>query len=104
MLRLRRAGNTIKTLAAIFVVAFLCAYARTYRKYGTPQPQTTASVARPMAQPASYFPAAHVRSFHRRQAFYRPARHTVRHARRTRPFYLASLRRIRRFFTRVLAA
>jgi len=103
MPRLRRAGNTIKILASIFVVFFLCAYAHTYLRYGTPRPQTTASIAPPInisrTQPPQTF---HPRAFHRRQAILRPVHQVKRRTHRTNPYYLASLRRIRRLFSQLL--
>jgi len=102
MPRLRRAGNTIKILASIFVFAFLCAYAHTYLRYGngTPRPQTTASITRPAAP--SLFTPTHFRPAHRRQAIRRPVQQLKHRTRRTTPFYLASLRHIRRLFSQLL--
>ncbi len=103
MLRLNKAGNTIKILASIFVIAFLCAYAHTYVRYGTPRPQTTASLAQPAT--VSHTQALqpfHPRAFHRRQVLLRPVHQLKRHAHRATPYYLASLRRIRRLFSQLL--
>ncbi|MGA7155657.1 MAG: hypothetical protein WBY53_02355 [Acidobacteriaceae bacterium] len=106
MRRLIRAGSIIKSLATIFIVAFLFAYAHTTLKYGTPHPQTTASISHPIAHP-SFFTPTRYRITHQRRAFFRPTRrpvrHTTRRPRRSSPYYLASLRRLRHFFTRVLA-
>jgi len=102
MPRLRRAGNTIKILASIFVFAFLCAYAHTYLRYGNgaPRPQTTASVT--CSTPQSFFTPTHPRPSHRRQSIFRPVHQAKRHARRSNPYYLASMRRLRRLFSQLL--
>ena len=102
MPRLRRAGNTIKILASIFVFAFLCAYAHTYLRYGNgaPRPQTTASVTR--STPQSFFTPTHPRPSHRRQSILRPVHQAKRHPRRSNPYYLASMRRLRRLFSQLL--
>ena len=102
MPRLRRAGNTIKILASIFVFAFLCAYAHTWLRYGNvaPRPQTTASVTR--STPQSFFTPTHPRPSHRRQSILRPVHQAKRHPRRSNPYYLASMRRLRRLFSQLL--
>jgi hypothetical protein len=100
MRRLHKAGRTIKVLASIFVLAFLCAYARTYDRYGTAHPQTTAAVARNTSH--IFFTPTHFRPAHHRQSFFRPAHQARRHARRTNPYYLASLRRLHRLFSQLL--
>jgi hypothetical protein len=100
MLRLSKAGWIIKTLATIFVIAFLCAYAHTYLRYGTARPQATASVTRPI--PQIFFTPTHSRFSHRRQVFVRPVHQVRRHARRANPYYLASMRRLRRLFSQLL--
>jgi hypothetical protein len=100
MPRLNRAGWIIKSLASIFVVAFLCAYARTTLRYGHPRLQTTASVSRP-APPAVFVPT-HSRASHSRQNVFRRVHQVRRHARRSSPFYLASLRHLRRLFSQLL--
>jgi hypothetical protein len=105
MLRLNKAGWIIKALASLFVVAFLCAYARTYSRYGTPHTQTRASLTHPVTQA---FTPTRLHLDHHRRLFI-PARHAfvpVRHTRR-RPqhaslYHLATLRRIRRFFSQLL--
>jgi len=103
MLRLNKAGWIIKTLASLFVFAFLCAYAHTCLHYGAPRTQTTASVTHPITVsrtqgPRTFYP----RAFHRRQSIFRPVHQTRRHARRNTPFYLASLRHLRRLFSQLL--
>ena len=110
MPRLRRAGNTIKILASIFVFAFLCAYAHTYLRYGNgaPRTPTTASIAHPTTiartRPAPTFRTStfHPRAFRRHQPSFRPVHQLNRHQRRSTPFYLASLRHIRRLFSQLL--
>jgi hypothetical protein len=100
MLRLNRAGWIIKTLASLFIVAFLCAYAHTYLRYGAPRLQTTTSVTHPVTQ--TFFTPTHSRISHRRQSLFRPVHQVRRHTRRSSPYYLASMRRLRRFFSQML--
>jgi hypothetical protein len=103
MLRLNKAGRIIKSLASLFVFAFLCAYAHTYLRYGAPRTQTTASVARAITISPTRSPLPiPYRVSHRRQAFFRPVHQVNRHARRSKPYYLASLRHIRRLFSQLL--
>jgi len=100
MLRLRRAGWILKSLASFFVFAFLCAYIRTTLRYGTPPAQTLAPIAHPLTQ-ASFTPTRS-HSPHRRQVFLRRAHQARRPARHSHPYYLVSLRRIRRLFSQLL--
>jgi hypothetical protein len=103
MLRLNKAGWIIKSLASLFVFAFLCAYARTYLRYGTPRTQTSISVTRPITISRTPAPLpVHYRISHRRQAFFRPVHQVRRHTRRSSPYYLASMRRLRRLFSQLL--
>jgi hypothetical protein len=103
MLRLNKAGWIIKGLASLFVFAFLCAYAHTYLRYGPPRTQISPSPTHfsnlSRTQPP---PPTHPRIFHRRQGIFRPVHQVKRHARRSNPYYLASLRRLRRLFSQLL--
>jgi hypothetical protein len=103
MVRLAKAGWIIKALATIFVIAFLCAYLHTYMRYGAPR--TTASVSRTHPITVSRTqapPPIHSRISHRRQVFFRPVHQVKRHTRRSTPYYLASLRHLRRLFSEML--
>jgi hypothetical protein len=102
MPRLNRAGWIIKSLASLFVFAFLCAYAHTYLRYGSssPRPQTTASATHPTTP--TFFTPTHSRITHHRQTFLRPVHQVKRHARRSNPYYLASVRHLRRLFSQLL--
>jgi hypothetical protein len=97
-LRLTKALRAIKVLAAVFVIAFFCAYAKTTIRYGTPHTQPQASLTQFFTPTAPHAPS--------RLAPHRRVLHTVRHVRR-RPqhpgiYHLATLRRIRRFFSQML--
>ena len=100
MRRLHKAGRAIKLLATVFIIAFLCAYARITLRHGTAHLQTTASISRPSSYPV--FAPAHARPTHRRQSFFRPVHQVKHHARRSNPYYLASLRRLHRLFAQLL--
>jgi hypothetical protein len=100
MPRLRKAGRTITILATLFVIAFLYAYARSYIRYGNRHPQTTASVTTPTQQ--RFFTPTHTRASHRRHTFFRPAHQANRRQRRTNPYYLTSMRRLRRLVSQLL--
>jgi hypothetical protein len=103
MVRLTKAGWIIKALATIFVIAFLCAYLHTWMRYGAPR--TQASVAPTHLITVSRMQAPrpiHSHIFHRRQVFFRPVHQVNRHARRSNPYYLASLRHLRRLFSEML--
>jgi hypothetical protein len=100
MPRLNNAGRTLKILATLFVIAFLYAYARNYIHYSSRHPQTTASVNHPTQQ--TFFTPTHSRTQHRRHTFFRPAHQVNRRARRTNPYYLASMRRLRRLVSQLL--
>jgi hypothetical protein len=100
MRRLHNAGRTLKLLASLFVLAFLCAYARIALRYETPHPQTTAAIAHP--SPYTFFAPTHSRTTHRRQSFFRPVHQTKHRARRSHPYYLAGLRRLHRLFSQLL--
>jgi hypothetical protein len=98
MLRLNKAGWIIKALASLFVVAFLCAYARTYSRYGTPHTQTRASLTRPVTQ--AFTPTRMHLDHHRR--LFVPVRHTRRRPQHASPYHLATLRHLRRLFSQLL--
>ncbi|WP_158789065.1 hypothetical protein [Granulicella sp. L46] len=102
MPRLNRAGWIIKSLASLFVFAFLCAYAHTYLRYGnsSPRPQIAASVTH--ATPQTSFTSTHPRAFHRHQPLFRPAHQLKSHAHHAHPYHFASLRHLRRLFSQLL--
>ena len=98
MPRLNKAGWIIKSLASLFVVAFLCAYLKTYNRYGAPRTPTRASLTHPLTQA---FAPTHFRLNHRRRVFL-PVRHTKRRPPRSSLYHLATLRRLHRLFSQLL--
>ena len=102
MPRLPRAARTLKIFTTLVLLIFAGAYARTALRYATPHPQTSASLAKP--SPETFFTPTHspARPAHRRHTFFRPAHQVKRHTRRSSPFYLASLRRLRRLVSQLL--
>jgi len=108
MLRLNKACRFIKAVALVCIVAFFCAYLRTYIRYGTPHTQPRAFLAHVTTQTSTRTPS-HLapsrlsprRLSPRRRAFL-PVRHAKRHPRHPGLYHLATLRRLRHFFSQLL--
>jgi hypothetical protein len=97
-LRLKYALRFIQALGAVFVLAFFCAYARTYVRYGTPNTQPPPTLTQLVSQVTT---PTHSRLAPRPHVSL-PVRHVKRHPQHPSPYHLATLRRIRRFFSRLL--
>ena len=97
-LRLIKACRFIKVVATLFVIAFFCAYAKTYSRYGTPHTQPQAAPTQSLTQ--IFTPTPSRPNHHRRVLL--PVRHVKRHPQHPSIYHLATLRRIRRFFSRML--
>lgn len=111
MRRLHRAGFVIKSLATLFVLAFLIAYANIYSRYGTPHTQAQTSRPHPSFLSAVFHPSQPTRltrtnHLHRRPTFLRINRRTSartpRRIRHTSFYHLASLHRLHRLFNEFL--
>ena len=107
MRRLRRAGWVIKSLATLFVFAFLIAYANIDSRYGTPHTQARTSPTHPSFLSAVFHPSqsthpTRTNHLHRHPTFLRVNRRVPRRIHRTSFYHLASLHRLHRLFNEIL--